>query len=355
VHRCGQFFAGGVFWLSFAAAANVPGEIARCGGSRGLALHSDFEALPEPQQMALVLAGWCSTLPRLLVFDNCEDPELLAQWRPPHGGCRILLTSRRQDWPRSLGVQALALDTLTPGESVTLLRKHRDDLREDDPDLAALAAELGHLPLALHLAGSYLERYRYDPEGRVAAYLGALRAQDLLDHASLISGDPSPTGHELHVANTFALSWRKLNERDPVDAAARALLFRAACFAPGEPIPRELLRASLPAESGQGAASTLVADALRRATSLGLIEQRVGGPLVLHRLARCLPQTPGGGRPRPCPGGGGASSPNGGNPPQPVRLPGALDAMALAAAVRCRGCGCGCGCERRAARRQSAE
>ena len=38
VHRYGQFFAGGVFWLNFAKAADVPGEVARCGGPQGLAL-----------------------------------------------------------------------------------------------------------------------------------------------------------------------------------------------------------------------------------------------------------------------------------------------------------------------------
>jgi hypothetical protein len=38
VHRYGQFFAGGVFWLSFAEAANVPAEVAACGGPGGMDL-----------------------------------------------------------------------------------------------------------------------------------------------------------------------------------------------------------------------------------------------------------------------------------------------------------------------------
>ena len=60
VHCYGQFFSGGVCWLNFAEAANVAGEVARCGGSDGLALHDDYAALPQPEQLALVLAAWCS-------------------------------------------------------------------------------------------------------------------------------------------------------------------------------------------------------------------------------------------------------------------------------------------------------
>jgi tetratricopeptide (TPR) repeat protein len=284
VHCYGQFFAGGACWLNFTEAANVPGEVARCGGADGLALHDEFAALPQPEQIALVLAAWCSPLPRLVVFDNCEDPALLQQWRPPYGGSRVLLTSRRAQWPGTLGVQVRALGTLAPQESVALLRKHRPDLAADDPVLIAITVELGHLPLALHLAGSYLERYRYDPEGVPAAYLAELRRPDLLSHGSLTGGEHSPTGHELHVANTFALSYGRLDPADPTAALARSVLLRAACFAPGEPIPRPLLRASLGVDPNDTGSGQRAADALLRAVGLGLIEQREDGALVLHRL-----------------------------------------------------------------------
>ena len=39
VHRYGRYFAGGVFWLSFADANAVPSEIAACGAAGHLALH----------------------------------------------------------------------------------------------------------------------------------------------------------------------------------------------------------------------------------------------------------------------------------------------------------------------------
>jgi hypothetical protein len=205
-HRYGRFFAGGVFWLNCSKPEDVPGQIARCGGSRGLALREDFDELTQDQQIALVMGEWSNALPRLLVFDNCEDEQLLQQWRPTSGGARLVLTSRRGNWPRELGVATFPLGTLAPIESVALIRKHRPDLPENNRDLAAIAETLGHLPLALHLAGSYLQRYKYAASGRPASYLAELQRPDLLAHTSLAGKGYSPTGHELHVANTFALS-----------------------------------------------------------------------------------------------------------------------------------------------------
>jgi hypothetical protein len=45
VHRYGQYFLGGVFWLSFADSDAVPAEIATCGGPGGMKLRDDFGRL----------------------------------------------------------------------------------------------------------------------------------------------------------------------------------------------------------------------------------------------------------------------------------------------------------------------
>ncbi|MCP4515114.1 MAG: hypothetical protein GY824_07805, partial [Delftia sp.] len=181
VHRYGQFFAGGVFWLGFGDAGNVPAEIAACGGPDMLDLHPDFSKLPLPDQVRLVRAAWREPLPRLLVFDNCEDEALLTEWRPTTGGCRVLVTSRRGKWSRGIGVQALALDVLERDESIALLRGHRPNLDQAQAD--AIADELGDLPLALHLAGSFLESYQHAITPK--AYLAQLRDAALLGHPSL--------------------------------------------------------------------------------------------------------------------------------------------------------------------------
>ena len=281
-HRYGPYFAGGVFWLSFADPQAIPAEIASCGGPGGLDLRPDFGTLSLDDQVRLVLSAWQSPLPRLLIFDNCEDEQLLAQWRPPTGSARVLITSRRARWNSELGVQALPLDVLERSASIALLRKHRPDLSAEQA--GAIASELGDLPLALHLAGGFLAAYRHATFGAPGAYLEALRAAGL-EHPSLAEeGATLTTAHAKHVGQTFTLSYKRLKADNPTDALALALLARAACFAPGETIPRPLLLATLALPDEDIAAQRRAADALSRLTALGLLDEEVGSGLRLHRL-----------------------------------------------------------------------
>ena len=232
-------------------------------------------------------SGCCrlaNKLPRLLIFDNCEDEAVLEDWMPSSGGGRVLVTARRGAWSPDLRVRAISLGSLTRTESIALLRGHRPDLAVDDLALDAIASELGDLPLALHLTGSYLALLQHDPFGQPTAYLAALCRPDLLKHWSLTFEGRSPTGHEQDVARTFALSWEQLKPAVVVDAMARAILARAAWFAAGEPIPRELLRASAGVADQDEAAAVAFARGLARVHELGLATPQQDGALVLHRL-----------------------------------------------------------------------
>ncbi len=281
-YRYGRLFAGGVFWLGCSDPAAVPAEVAALGGPLYLALGTDFAGKTVAEQAELVRREWERATPRLLVFDNCEDEEVLRKWRPRSGGCRVLVTAHRPDWDPLLGVQPLHLGVLNRQESVALLRKHRPDLLADDADLDAIAEELGDLPLALHLAGSFLWRYQHGVAP--ARYLGQLQRPGLLDHRSLVAGGLSPTAHVQHVGRTFALSYERLLPEDVTDALALRLLARAAYFAAGEPIPRKLLAATLGEAAGDDEALLSVEDALLRLVELGLLEEQAAGALQLHRL-----------------------------------------------------------------------
>ncbi len=179
-HRFGRFFAGGVFWLSCADPQALAAEVAACGEIEGLSTRVHFRELPLVEQVQLVLAEWQKPIPRLLIFDNCEAPELLDRWRPRDGGCRVLLTSRRADWNSTLGIPTLALDVLRRTESIALLREHQPDA--DNALLGEIAHELGDLPLALHLAGSYLAHHQCSrlpgqpaPRSAARSYVAARR------------------------------------------------------------------------------------------------------------------------------------------------------------------------------------
>lgn len=277
-HRCGQFFAGGVFWVSCAQPATVAWEVAACGES-GLVERDDWPELPIEERARLVTLAWQEPVPRLLIFDGCEDDATLRRWRPTTGGSRLVLTSRRAAWSRALGVTTLPLRELTPAASVALLHAYRPDRDPADPALVAIAGELGGLPLALHLAGSYLETYQNDAQyGDPALMLRALREGGPLAHDALRGEEVSatPTDHDLSLERTFGLSLARIREDGEPDRLARALLARAARLAPGEPFAPQLLAAaaSAPADAPR---------ALRLLVNLGLLGES-NGALYIHRL-----------------------------------------------------------------------
>ncbi|MGB1252611.1 MAG: tetratricopeptide repeat protein, partial [Candidatus Promineifilaceae bacterium] len=285
VHRYGQYFAGGVFWLNFAEAGAIGGEVAACGAA--VVGVPNFEGLPEPQRRKLVQDAWQAEMPRLLVFDNLDDEDavaLLQAWRPSTGGCRVLVTSRRGRWPKGLGVAQVMLERLIEAESVTLLRELAERLTE--AEAKQVAAALGYFPLALYLAGSYLDDAPYQT---VAQFLYEFE-QRKLAHTALHDGEVgfSPTRHDLSVAGTFALSWERL--RPEQDQLAIWLLQHAACFAPNEPIKFDLLRLTLAArgdwpfdDEAEGAVTAALYRAGRRLVTLGLAVM-MEDALRLHRL-----------------------------------------------------------------------
>ncbi|MCO5194334.1 MAG: hypothetical protein M9930_13750 [Anaerolineae bacterium] len=105
-----------------------------------------------------------------------------------------------------LGVTVCTLDGLNEAEAALLQRLVPTVGAADRPKLPA---ELGYLPLALHLAGG-LRRYRQIAPRN---YLAQLRDVGLLRHPSLQGhgSTHSPTGHELSVARTFAVHAQQLD------------------------------------------------------------------------------------------------------------------------------------------------
>ncbi|MDM8526599.1 tetratricopeptide repeat protein [Anaerolineales bacterium HSG24] len=313
VHRYGQYFTGGVFWLNFADPGSISVDIIASGGAFASLIRADFRNLLLEEQMELVLSAWQGPLPRLLIFDNCEDPALLTRWLPKKGDCRILVTSRQTDWPESLNVTQLRLDVLSRADSISLLRQYRPDPLASDDDVAALAAALGHVPLALHLAGNFLVSYRED--AGVVKYLEMLQDFDTTEHPLFSQlSDFCLTEHDTYIARTLVLSYEQLGSSDPTDLLAQLIILRAAFFAPNATIPRDLLLATLHHGSSRqnrqdiwgklrgflssGKAKTetndlllRAKDALARLVMMGLLGLATDGALYLHPYLRDLLQT----------------------------------------------------------------
>jgi tetratricopeptide (TPR) repeat protein len=329
-HRYGRYFHG-VHWINAAQPEAIAGEIALCGQKMAAARETAFpQKLPD--QLAWTLAAWQRGKARLIILDNLEEIDTARQWlgRLCGGSLRVLLTARRADWPGDLGLDPLPLDTFTPEESRAFLVKHLETrfphARKGSPDpeagggdlaislerelgeeeremLDALAERLGHLPLALELAGRYI--VSFDSPGfvglSVADYLEELAEQrSSLEHESMQNWDQEsggPTKHDLDLMATFDLSWQRLEGKE--DHVAQRIFLLAGYCAPNEPIPHDLLRRAGADEDDEPLSGKAYGRALNLLTGLGLLEQDADepdtGPTIhplLAEYARALPPFP---------------------------------------------------------------
>jgi tetratricopeptide (TPR) repeat protein len=182
-------------------------------------------------------------------------------------------------------VQTQQLAVLARSSSITLLQQLAPRLT--DAEAIAIAEELGDLPLALQLAGSYLAQFE---RTKVATYLTQLKSDVILQHPSLAGEhdeDVSLTAHDRHVGRTFLVSYQHLDPENPTDALALQLLARAVCLAPGEPIPIDLLLATAELDED----STGGQRALQRLINVGLLTTEGEDSVQLHRLIHALVQS----------------------------------------------------------------
>ena len=276
-YRYGRFF-NGVHWLQ--ANLDMLAEIAACGSAMGLTPWP--ERLPEQEQATLL--AWERGETRLVVLDNVEDPKIVADWLPKLKRAKVLLTSRRRDWPLDLGLALLPLDSLPRPESLILLRKLVPRLEKvPDEELDKVADRLGNLPLALDLAGRYLEdRKSLGVEG----FLQELeKAGGALGHSALKDWTAhNPTLHATNLAATFSLSWNKLARTGMPSTSQSHRLFRAAGYcAANTPIPWEVFYRIEEAEEGGEQAE--VDKSLNTLENKGLVGLAEAGAVIHPLLA----------------------------------------------------------------------
>lgn len=293
-HRYGQFFPGGVFWLNMQRPASALIAIVESGRSMGLFLDPNVNSIALEMQARQVLLAWQDAIPRLLIFDNCDDEELLANWKPVTGGCRILLTSRRASWNSLLVSATLTLDQLPRHESVRLLQALA---RREDQGAATtfeqIAALLGDLPLGLYMAGSFLRQHQaLSP----AHYLDDLRHRLLL-HDSLaipLKQHLTPTHYQHALSGAMTLSYARL-DYSTMGQQARHLLAYMLCFAPGVPIPLLLLCLSEQPEQLDDTSDEQLLDAvLQQLRDHGMLSPGGHDHVRLHSLIHAfLLQQPG--------------------------------------------------------------
>jgi hypothetical protein len=226
-----------------------------------------------------VLAAWPA--PWLLIFDNAADEASVARFLPPAGQGRVLVTSPSQHWPGRPVAQVPVLDPVVAAGFLIS--------RTGDPDplaAAALAGELGGLPLALDQAAAFVQA----TGGSLAAYQGLFRARrtDLLARGQA-------SGHPASVAATLALALDRLEQGSP---AAAGLLRLLACLRPERvPVSRLLASAGLTGRLDGNVADALgpllgdplaVGDAVEALRRYSLVTPAGPGTVLAHRLVQAV-------------------------------------------------------------------
>ena len=159
----------------------------------------------------------------LLIFDNAPGQGPVQAFVPPAGNGQVLITSQSAMWPPGQAVEVSVLDTET---AAALLADQTSD--PDAQTAAALAKELGGLPLALAQAAAYTQATGTG----LARYLSLFQGR----RADLLARGETP-GHPADVAATLSLALSRLE----ADAPAAAVLLRLlACLAP-QPVPLALI------------------------------------------------------------------------------------------------------------------
>ncbi|WP_146193958.1 tetratricopeptide repeat protein, partial [Streptomyces sp. MA5143a] len=244
----------------------------------------------------------------LVVLDDVTDPAAVREWWPDSGAGRgwVLATSRREDAQLSgQGRALIRIGLYTDPEARAYLQRRLTDAGHahlhDPAQAGEIAAELGHLPLALGHAAAYLINKR----PTMADYLTLLRDARIW-LGDLLPASADTEGYGRPVTASLLLSLDAVEEAD-TSRLARPLLHLASLMDPlghpatawttpqaldhlrtARPPLRRLLRRHHPAVTETEVRSAL--ECLR--TYALIIQDTATAPLRMHALtARAVRET----------------------------------------------------------------
>jgi tetratricopeptide (TPR) repeat protein len=269
-----------VWWVRGEQPTDLIGDYAALAGQPPLT--GDLRLGQDMPQEAVVAAvrAWLERHHRwLLIFDNVEEPGVLAELLPRSATGHVLVTSQADTgWEPVATPLPVEVLSATDATSFLLARTQQGGLQAEAA-AGTLATTLGGLPLALEQAAAYVTA-----AGTInlADYAGlfAARASELLQRGQ-------PLGYQHTVATTWSLALRRLQKTKP---SAVGLLALAAFLGP-EDLPQPLLAAHsdvLPEPLAVVAADPLLlADAVAALRRSSLVRVVADG-LFTHRLLQTV-------------------------------------------------------------------
>ncbi|MEV6301864.1 tetratricopeptide repeat protein [Actinoplanes sp. NPDC051861] len=173
----------------------------------------------DPGQAAVRLLSWLAGTERrwLVVLDDLSDPgDLTGLWPPDTATGRTVVTTRRRDAALLAGRQLVDVGVFTAEQAVAYLTR----LLGDDParlgEAGELAADLGHLPLALAQAAAYM----IDQDLTCAAYRHRLSRHPLVR----LHPEALPDQQSVPVARAWNLSVEAAGDLAPIVLRLAAVL-----------------------------------------------------------------------------------------------------------------------------------
>ena len=222
-----------VFWINASTPNAISADFVTVAALLGLPVQQEQDILVRAVKNWLSdHTGW------LLILDNVDNLEMVADFLPAFGTGDVLLTTRLQ----ALGTiaQGIEVEKMGMDEGMMLLLRRAKILAPDEmldqfhsesrEQATLIFSELDGLPLALDQAGAYIEETNCELSQYLKLY--GTRRKDLL-----LRRGKSPINHPEPVSGTWSLSFQQVEQENP----AAANLLRLFTFLSPEAIPEEII------------------------------------------------------------------------------------------------------------------
>ncbi len=277
-----------VFWVRAEHRETLVTDLVTLAGLLHLPQHQEeTKAVTAFVQWMATHQGW------LLIFDNVDELDLLAEFLPTHHTGSILLTTRlAQTQPLAAPLAVSPLDEHAGAE--LLLHRARllgmgqvlEDAATSDQEAARQICQLvGGLPLALDQAGAYID----EVQCAVQDYLAFYQQDQQVRTRLLRRRGKGGFGHPEAVATTWTLAFRRVEQA----SQAAADLLRACAFLDPDLIAEDFLRQAASCWSAELA--RVARDAFEWNETLGELlkyalvkRSRATQAISLHRLVQTV-------------------------------------------------------------------
>ena len=196
-----------VFWVNGETEINLREDYGKIAGQVSLGVWNELDKKIEAvKQWLQNHENW------LLIFDNAGHPEWLEDFIPPRIQGKVLITSRASVFDMLGVTEPVALASFETEEAVRFLyqrlgRQIEQGKEEDIVAAAALAEELGYLPLALEQAAAFILRRQVSFE----IYLKKYQKQKI---SLLEKAKPQQKNYPKSVSTTWSINFEQVQENN---------------------------------------------------------------------------------------------------------------------------------------------